>query len=147
MSRGTDKNLGIAAFNKALHEVVKRHGLILDNPKSRRVACMLAEDYLEGKTYENLEAKIQDEKQQVLKAKAELAKLRKLQRVRQSLRYKVVINTKAPATTQQPRVEQNDTEEPKEEPISCKQKSKSKNTKNQGKAKTFKRKSKKPGRV
>ena len=49
--------------------------------------------------------------------------------------------------TQQQDAEHKNAEELKEEPVGCQQKPNKKKTNNQGKAKTFKRKSKRPGRV
>ena len=130
--------------NEALHEIVKRHGLILDNPESIETARMLLEEHLECALLK-VKAEVSDLKriQQDLEAKTKFnasvirkneSMIRKNQRIKQSLRYKVAVNTKKPAQTQQPNVEQKDMDEPKEEPMSCQQKPTSKKTKNQGKA-------------
>ena len=75
------------------------------------------------------------------------AQVRKYRRIQGSLRFKVTMNLKKVSPTQQQDAEHKNAEDLKEEPVVCQQKPKKKKANNQGKAKTFKRKSKRPGRV
>ena len=102
------------------------------------------------KEYEKQLEAICEEQRKMEKKKeffdAEVKKYRRiLRKDTQSLRFKVRSNFKKVALSQNQ--EQKNVEESEAEPVGCQNKPKKKKAKNQGKANTFKRKSKKPGRV